>query len=511
MEQWLTHLAGWLSGWNAIGLAIVFVEWLIRLGLTVQILKRRRPGPDALAWIALIALLPVLGLLVYLLLGEQRLGTRRVKRHEQIAAAVAASAIEANRAMLQDWQRRAGSEQMLASAVTRLTGLDPVVGNRVDLIDDAAAMLDHLIGDIDDAQHHVHMHYYIWGNSPRAGVVCDALCRAAQRGVTCRVVVDAVGSRAWLKSETPARLREAGVQVVAGLPVNFFRRRLHRIDLRNHRKITVIDARVSYCGSQNLIDERVRVRRLPRRERYWLDATCRIEGPATVALQAVFLADWLTSSDEQVADVGRYLTVPPVAEENGSIVHVVPSGPSSHVDAIHQSIVTMLSLARERVTMITPYFVPDEAVMAAIVSAALRGVVVTLIVPEQLDNYTVAAAARSRYAELLDAGVRIVHHRPGCQSQPGSAEAAAGLLHSKCAVVDGKIAMIGSANLDMRSFWINFECTLMVYDARFCDELVRLCEKYESEGYVVTRAAWAERKWWQHLRDNAAQLLAPLL
>jgi cardiolipin synthase len=301
----------------------------------------------------------------------------------------------------------------------------------------------------------------------------------------------------WLKGPWPARLRAAGVHVQAGLPVNLFRRRLHRIDLRNHRKITVIDGHIAYCGSQNLTDERVRTRRIPPRYRFWIDATCRIQGPAATALQAAFLADWLTSTDEaSIPDIKDYLTIP--KPHGTSIVHVVPSGPTSRVDAIHQSLVTMLSVAQREIMMTTPYFVPDAAIKAAIVSASLRGVQVTLILPEQLDNAIVAAAARAHYAELLEAGVRIFHHQGG-------------LLHAKAAVVDGELAMIGSANLDMRSFWINFECTLLVYDAPFAQRVRDLHKKYLGESTEVSKPQWDKRTWAQNLRDNSAQLLAPLL
>jgi len=441
MPAWIIDPVAWLRGWNALGVALLLIEWLIRVLLIVRIVRRRCPGPESLGWIVLIGLVPFFGLFFYAFMGERQLGMRRVRRHEQIARSV-----------------------------------------------DKAAVAN---------AHHVNMLYYIWGNSAHAGVVCDALARAAGRGVACRVMADAVGSRVWLKGPWPARLRAAGVHVQAGLPVNLFRRRLHRIDLRNHRKITVIDGHIAYCGSQNLTDERVRTRRIPPRYRFWIDATCRIQGPAATALQAAFLADWLTSTDEaSIPDIKQYLAV---AKPSGdSIVHVVPSGPTSRVDAIHQSLVTMLSVAQREIMMTTPYFVPDAAIKAAIVSASLRGVQVTLILPEQLDNAIVAAAARAHYAELLEAGVRIFHHQGG-------------LLHAKAAVVDGELAMIGSANLDMRSFWINFECTLLVYDAPFAQRVRDLHKKYLGESTEVSKPQWDKRTWAQNLRDNSAQLLAPLL
>ena len=497
MPAWIIDPVAWPRGWNALGVALLLIEWLIRVLLIVRIVRRRCPGPESLGWIVLIGLVPFFGLFFYAFMGERQLGMRRVRRHEQIARSVDKAAVADALAGMQDWWQTHGQAQQLARAAQTLTDLPPVAGNTLELIDSASDLLDRLIADIDRAEHHVNMLYYIWGNSAHAGVVCDALARAAGRGVACRVMADAVGSRAWLKGPWPARLRAAGVHVQAGLPVNLFRRRLHRIDLRNHRKITVIDGHIAYCGSQNLTDERVRTRRIPPRYRFWIDATCRIQGPAATALQAAFLADWLTSTDEaSIPDIKDYLTIP--KPHGTSIVHVVPSGPTSRVDAIHQSLVTMLSVAQREIMMTTPYFVPDAAIKAAIVSASLRGVQVTLILPEQLDNAIVAAAARAHYAELLEAGVRIFHHQGG-------------LLHAKAAVVDGELAMIGSANLDMRSFWINFECTLLVYDAPFAQRVRDLHKKYLGESTEVSKPQWDKRTWAQNLRDNSAQLLAPLL
>ncbi|MDX2016384.1 MAG: phospholipase D-like domain-containing protein, partial [Planctomycetota bacterium] len=307
------------------GITLVALEWLLRLGLVTRILLRRTPASDALAWITFIALVPVFGFLVYLLMGETPLGRRRRRAHDKLEREAEARGREALACVgaATAWPIDALSASMirLGSAVG---GLPAVGGNELELFDDAPTVLDRLRADIDAAQHHVHMLYYIWGDSPGARAVVDALERAARRGVQCRLLADAVGSSAWLSSAAAARLRAAGAQVEACLPVNPFRRSLHRIDLRNHRKLAVIDGSVAYCGSQNMIDDRVRVRRIPPKYRTWIDTSVRLRGPAAIALQAAFLGDWLSDSREAITDFAPYLTVP--ESPGATLVQVLPSG-----------------------------------------------------------------------------------------------------------------------------------------------------------------------------------------
>jgi cardiolipin synthase len=481
----------------AAGVTLVALEWLLRLGLVTRILLRRTPASDAVAWITFIALVPVLGCVIYLLMGETPLGRRRRRAHDKLEREAETRGREALACFgaATAWPIDALSSSMirLGSAVG---GLPAVGGNALELFDDATTVLDRLRADIDAAQKHVHLLYYIWGDSPGARAVVDAVERAARRGVRCRLLADAVGSSAWLKSAAPVRLRAAGAQVEACLPVNPFRRSLHRIDLRNHRKIAVIDGTIAYCGSQNMIDDRVRVKRIPPRYRTWIDTSVRLRGPAVVALQAAFLGDWLSDSREAIGDFAAYLSVP---ESPGStLVQVLPRGPGDRPEAVHQTFLGLLHNADREVVLTTPYFVPDESTRAALVNAAKRGVKVTIIKPDILDAPVVAAAGRAYYDELLSVGVRIAQHRGG-------------LLHAKNAVIDGRLAMIGSANFDRRSFDLNFEITLLVFGEDFARGVLALQDKYLADSIIVDPANWRRRSRWKRFRDNAASLLSPLL
>jgi cardiolipin synthase A/B len=305
-----------------------------------------------------------------------------------------------------------------------------------------------------------------------------------------------VGSKRFPRSDLCARMQRAGVRVVEALPVNPVRMLLSRVDLRNHRKVVVIDGCVAYCGSQNMTDETFRDRRR-RRLGPWIDSTVRLTGPAVQALQTVFLRDWAVDSGERMDDLTDLFPRASEVVSGESVVHVLSTGPGPQPDAIHSAMLAMLFGARHEIIMTTPYFVPDEATKAALINAAWRGVEVTLILPRRLDSRLVATASRAHYEDLLLAGVRIVEH-------PGG-------LHAKAATIDRGLAMIGSANFDRRSFWLNFETTLFIYDPAFARELRFMQRHYEAEGREVPLSQWRKRSGWRRLRENSAQLISPLL
>jgi cardiolipin synthase len=254
-------------------------------------------------------------------------------------------------------------------------------------------------------------------------------------------------------------------------------------------------------GSQNITEENFR-KRLGSNAGPWIDANVRMRGPAVQALQATFLRDWVLDSEERLQNETRYFlqsaTGEPTPRVGASIVQAIPSGPGPRPDAIHQGFLKMLYAAREEIIMTTPYFVPDEATKGALINAALRGIDVTIIVPEVSDSRLVAAASRAHFEDLMDAGIKIRLHQKG-------------LLHSKAAVVDRTLAVIGSANFDQRSFWLNFEITLFVYDTDFASLLRFLQMQYHTDSREINPRSWRRRPLWKRFRDNSAQLLGPLL
>lgn len=470
----------------------LIAEWSVRVILGLVVVLRRHSPATSLAWLVVIGFVPFVGAIAYFLVGENRLGLRRARQHALVTRQVARSDGNAGREPVLPGQvRRFDKVVRLATAVG---APPPLCGNELRLLSWTEQVIDSLVEDIDAARSHCHLLYYIFSQDSLAERVCRALIRAAGRGVACRVLVDAVGSRAFLRGALRRSLEGAGVAVVAALPVNPLRALVARIDLRNHRKLAVIDGKVAYCGSHNLSGKLY-----PRKERYgaWVDASVRITGPAVTELQRVFLQDW--AFDATPLEEDPTLLVPHCTTDGeGCSVQVLPTGPNSVGAPLEDVMLQAIREARETITLTTPYFVPDEGMLAALRSASLRGVEVVLIVPKRSDHRVTQAAGQSHYELLLDVGVRIYRY-------------AGGLLHSKTLTIDGLFSIISSANLDVRSFLLNFELALLVYDSAFHDVVAALHEVYLRQSEPLLAEAWSRRGRGQILVENLAKLLTPLL
>jgi len=382
-----------------------------------------------------------------------------------------------------------------------------MAGNRIVLLGDPGApadaptrdcdlAIDALVADIAAAREHVHIGFYIWLDDHSGGRVADAVCAAARRGVACRVMVDALGSRAFTRSPRWRQLRDAGARTVATL--NDIPRLGHlavgRVDLRNHRKIAVIDNRVAYCGSQNCADPafRVEAKYAP-----WIDILLRCEGPVVRQAQSLFLGPW-------IAETGEALEALPVAApapqrfESGATAQMFGTGPTQHDDAMSDMFVATIYAAREELLLTTPYFVPDEGLIRALCAAPRRGVATTIVFPARNNSRLVDCACRSHYRDLLESGVA-VHEYP------------LGLLHTKSITADGRIALVGSANMDRRSLQLNFENNLLVDDAAVAAAVRQRQLKYlsASQPVAIDRVrAWPFRV---RLVHDAVGMMAPVL
>ncbi len=473
---------------------IVAAHWLIVIGLSLRVILRRPPVGVSLAWLAVIFSVPFAGAAVYLLFGEKRLGRSRAQR------------IRANVAETARWQdalrERCGAESLradpagdaLSRLAGRILGFPPLCCNEIELLTGFETIFDRLVADIDTAQRTVHLVFYIWHEGGRTADVADALVRAARRGVQCRALADAMGSKAFLAGALAGRMREAGVRFEAALPTGVLRTLVARTDLRNHRKIAIIDDRVAYSGSQNLVDPRFFKQEAGVGE--WVDAMVRITGPAAAALDAVFRLDW-TVETGSAFDPPHLLADSP-ADRGGPAIQVAPSGPDLRPEAIHQVLLSAIYASRRELVMTTPYFVPDDSMVTALLSAALRGVEVTLIVPARNDSVLVRYASVAHFDDLLSAGVRIALFNRG-------------LLHTKSLTIDGAISIFGSVNLDIRSLWLDFEISLLLYDRGFTGRLRSLQESYIRDSDLLDLAAWRSRPAWRRLAEDSCRLLAPLL
>lgn len=465
------------------------LEWTLRI-VMVPLVARRRSLLSALSWLAIIFFQPLVGVVLYFFLAEHFFA-RRVKRHRKTVEESRSRERLAFQSRYHVSPAIHGDERALAELTTRLGGFELVGGNTVEYLEAHRGAMDRMVDDIGDAESFVHLLFYIFEEDDSGWKVARALAEAAERGVECRVLADAVGSRRFFKSLAPW-LAERGVRTHRVLPFSLLLRRLRPLDLRNHRKLAVIDGRVAYTGSMNVVDpeESSGVETAP-----WKDLMVRIAGPAVLQLQLVFREDWIFNVEEPL-DAADLLPDPTSQGEVG--VQVVPSGPTSRVETFHHLLVSALNEAEERVIVTTPYFIPDQATLVALELAARRGARVELVVPATSDSRFVTAASRAHYADLLDAGIR-VHEHDG------------GFLHAKTMSVDHDLALIGSANFDRRSFRLNFELNLLLFDAGAVDGLVEIQERYLEESRRIDPKEWASRSWIRQIGDDMARLVSPLL
>jgi cardiolipin synthase len=479
---------------------VVFSAGMLHVAIVVVIslrviMKRRAPGVS-LAWLILVIVLPYAGVILYILVGERTLGRRRVRR----AAALLSP--------LQTWiERIPPAAEMVEDSVpvawTNLrhfvegsVGFTAVADNRLELIEGAHKTLRLIIDDIDRAQSTCDLEFYIWNRGGMADEVAEALIRAEARSVRCRVLLDSVGSGAFLRSDLARRMREGGVELVEALPVGLVRSLFVRVDLRLHRKIVVIDGSVAYTGSLNMVDPQFF--KQGSRAGEWIDAMVRVTGPAVKLFELVFVWDWLIETGETLEGVIPANAGDMPASAGQAVAQVLPSGPGYRAGTIHQLLLTAIYSAQRELIMTTPYFVPDEAFIGALQAAAQRGVEVTLIVPYRIDSILVRYASRAYNDDLLRAGVRIQRFRGG-------------LLHTKSVVVDGETTLFGTVNLDIRSLRLNFEVTMIVYDVAFGSEVRDLQLRYVEQSEPMDLDRWRKRGRAGRFLENAAQLMSPLL
>jgi cardiolipin synthase len=485
----------------------VITLWLVHIGFMARaVLRRHREPTSRLAWVVVIAVLPLFGIVAYLLLGETNIGRNRATAMRRVLAQLPTpqslcAAAEAARACAEIPE----NYRHLFMVGKSINGFSAVGGNRAQLMRDSNATIDAIVADIDGAREHVHLMFYIWLADNNGIKVIEALKRAAQRGVTCRAMADGLGSRRLIASEHWRELADAGVRVAVALPIGnpLVRVLRGRIDLRNHRKIVVIDNWITYCGSQNCADPEFRVK-----AKYapWVDAMIRFAGPIARQNQHLFASDWLAHVAADRPQLNGLLCAPllplspaPGDADRGSVsAQVIGTGPTIRNSAMPEMFETLIFAARREIFITTPYYVPDESMQSALCAAALRGVAVTLIFPARNDSRIVGLASRSYYPDLLAAGVRIFEYEGG-------------LLHTKSLTVDGDVGLIGSANMDRRSFDLNYENNILFYDPTLTAALRARQNAYLASSRAVDAYAVGQWHLSRRLLNNATAMFGPVL
>lgn len=457
--------------------------------LSRALLRPYRDPASRLAWVVVILVLPVAGMIAYLLFGETNIGRRRIARMRAVTEALPPELTPAAHAC--DVEALIPTRAPLFHVGQSINGHAPTTGNRATLMDDSEATIDAMVADIDAAEEHVHVLFYIWLADTSGLQVIEALKRAARRGVTCRAMADHIGSWRLMRSRHWRDMDAAGVKLARAMRLRPLRARM---DMRNHRKIVVVDNRITYCGSQNCADAAfvVKARFAP-----WVDIMLRFEGPVAMQNQRLFAIDWMTARGENLAELFEGETAPPAAQP-GFVAQVIGTSAAVRYTAMPEMFIALIGNARRELVLTTPYYVPDEAIQLALCSAAERGVEVRAIFPARNDSLVVAAASHSYYRDLLAAGAHI-HEFTG------------GMLHAKTVTVDGEVALVGSANLDSRSFDLNSENNILLADRDTTAAIRARQQDWLASTREVTLADVQAWPWLRRLWNNTVAMSGPLL
>jgi cardiolipin synthase len=481
--------------WTAIIVILAFVvDFVIRVIAIIVVPRNRRPT-SATAWLLAIFFIPYIGVAFFLLIGSYKLPKSRRLRQQEVNEFILNSTEGIERVKRDHlWPEWLDSVVRL----NRNLGSMPLVGgNRAELIGDYQASLDAMTDAIGTAHKFVHVEFYILTCDNTTQPFFDALEAAVKRGVVVRVLLDHIASlRTPDYRHTLKRLTDMGAAWQLMLPVQPLKGKYQRPDLRNHRKLLIVDGAVGFMGSQNVIDRTYNKRANIRRGLKWQELIARLEGPVVAGLNAIFITDWYIETDQLLARE----TEPVAGVDDGETFdcQLVPSGPGFDGENNLKLFLALLYYAQEQIIITSPYFVPDEAMLTALTTATQRGVHVELFVSEIGDQALVYHAQRSYYEQLLRTGVKIWMYR------------APYILHAKHFTIDDDVAVIGSSNMDMRSFLLNMEISLMVRGASFVQSMRAVEQRYRDNSKELTLDVWMDQPLRSTVLDNLARLTSAL-
>ena len=475
---------------------LLLVDLVIRIVALGWIPHNRRPSV-ALGWLLAIFLIPYVGILVFVLLGSAKLPKRRRDKQSQINDLIRDQL--RNRAII--GQRDHMPEPLSTAAQLNfdLGALPMTHGNGFELHVDNHACMEAMADAVDRAKRFVHFEFYIVAIDDTTRRLLESLLAAHRRGVSVRILIDHVGSLGYPGySDLVKRLDASGVSWRRALPIRPWRGEYQRPDLRNHRKILVVDGDVAFTGSQNIIDRSYNKRRNLRKGFQWKDLSLECTGPVVEELDAVFLTDWYSETDEIVEEPDGFDLEAP--DSGGIQAQVVPSGPGFEDENNLRLFNHLIYNANRSVVVCSPYFVPDESLLHALTTEARSGVEVRLYVGETSDHWLTHKAQQSYYDELVRAGVRIfMYHAPT-------------VLHSKFLIIDDEVSIIGSSNMDERSFAMNLEVTMFIVSKEFTQRMYELeAQRYAPNSVELDVEDWADRSLLKKYVENVARLTSSLL
>ncbi|SIT77522.1 cardiolipin synthase [Pontibacter indicus] len=488
--------------------ALSDIDWLL-IGETLylavlvlvclRIIYDTRSSIKTLAYLLLVIFLPVAGIFFYFSFGinyrKRSLYSKKLLQNVELMKQIRQRIITTSRENF-----RASSEEIqhyrpLAKLLLR-DNLSPLTaGNKVKLLLNGEQKFAEVFEAIENARHHIHLEYYIIENDHIGNNLKDLLIKKAKEGVIVRVIYDDFGSRS-IRHGFRKELQAAGVEVYPFHKIHILFL-ANRLNYRNHRKIIVIDSITAFVGGINISDSYINYSDQQERKPYWRDSHLRIDGPGAFYLQYLFFTDWNFSSQRHLEPESSYFPKPTDAHGN-TVVQLASSGPDSAKPTIMFSILQAIALAKEEFLLTTPYFIPGESILDALSIAAMGGVTVRLLVPENSDSFIVNAAARSYFEDLLEVGVQIYLYQKG-------------FVHAKTLVVDNTLSMVGTANMDYRSFDLNFEVNAVVYDTVFAGELREAFFQDLEHAVLLDAAEWKARPVYRQLIEKVFKLISPLL
>lgn len=463
------------------------LDWLARVAILAAIILRR-PAVAAQGWLALVLVFPIPAILIAawafrpLATARRRARFAEARRQLKIARRQILMSQHCSPPQLPPHLVRA------AQLVERVNLFPAVGGNRIEALAEYDEVVERLVADIASARHHVHLTTYIFSDDPVGKQIVEALVAAAGRGVECRVLIDALGSY-WSSRRIIRKLRSCGVTVRRALSVSITDMEALRPDLRNHRKLAVIDGRLGFIGSQNIVSGEQPDGRASK------EFMVRVSGPVVLQMQALFANDWFLESGVLLSDKALF---PHERSEGAVHAQLVAGGPEYRRSVVRLLLDALIHSAERRLVVTTPYFVPDETLLLALEGAAARGVEVSLILPKRGDNRLVELAQHSFFDRLLDAGIEILLYRRG-------------FLHAKHVSVDDELILVGSMNIDLRSLELNGEAGLLVYDRNATARLRHEEARNIAESERLVRAEWKARPALARAAENAARLFSPIL
>ena len=477
-------------------LPVIIIYIIILLVVCVHIISITKHTNKALAYLLFAVFIPGIGIGFYLLFGinywKKRRYNKKTVANEKILQQLKKGIVRYDEVAIRYSDESVQQHTELAAMLVKDLGSPLTKNNSIKLLQNGEEKFPELLQAIRTAKHHIHIEYYIYEYDEIGTAIIELLIQKAKEGVEVRFIYDDFGSPS-IKKETEKQMKEAGAAVHPFHKVHFYLL-ANRINYRNHRKIVVIDGQTAFVGGINVSDKYINN---GKKKLFWRDTHIRIDGPAVYYLQYLFITDWNFCCPEALKTSDIYFA-PPAAVAQENFVQIAASGPDSYLPTILYSILQVIYLAKKEILITTPYFIPGDSIIDALCIAAMSGLSVKLLAPGISDSKIVNAASKSYYNKLLEAGVEVYLYQKG-------------FIHAKTMVTDSMLTIVGTANMDYRSFELNFEVNALIYDSTIAEQMRTVFFEDLKDAKQINKEAWLSRPWYQQLPEKVARLFSPVL